>query len=149
VSRATRIGLVLLVAASAPLALAFEAGVRQLLGLPELDEVRHLLRPTATGAAWALAGLCVVAAALGLGAQRRWCEGRMRVAAAAGEDPARAVMDRTFLAMSIPQVPAVLSTVAFMTGSELAPVLAAMAISTVGVLAQGLQWEALLARARR
>lgn len=110
--------------------------------------MRTFFGPAATDAAWAFVVACVVAAVGGVWLQRRWCERRMAAARAAGDDEARAVMDRTFLSMSIPQVPAILATVAFMSGAALTPVLAAMAISTVGVLAQGVQWEALLASTR-
>lgn len=146
--RGTRIGVVVLVAASAPAALALESLLRRLILPPEFDDVREFFGPPATDAAWLFAGLCVLAALGGVLAQRRWCHDRMQRARDKGEDPAAAAMDRTLLAMSIPQVPAILSTVAFMSGAELTPVLASMGISTAGVLAQGVQWEALLAAAR-
>jgi hypothetical protein len=149
VGRGTRIGVVVLVAASAPGALALETFLRRLILPPEFDDVREFFGPAATDAAWFFAASCVLAALVGVAAQRRWCRDRMRRAREDGDDPTRAAMDRTFLAMSIPQVPAILATVAFMSGAELRPVLVAMAISTLGVLAQGVQWEALLAAARR
>jgi hypothetical protein len=148
VGRGTRIGVVVLVAASAPAALAIETLLRRLILPPDFEEIRRFFEPTATDAAWIFAAACVLASVAGLFAQRRWCRDRMQRARAEGEDPARAAMDRTFLSMSIPQVPAILATVAFMSGAALTPVLVAMGISTLGVLAQGVQWEALLFAAR-
>ena len=130
------------------MALGFESLVRHFVMPAELAEIRGFFAPMATTAAWVFAAACILADGLGMVLQRRWCLARMELARADGSDLARAAMDRTFLAMSVPQVPAILATAAFMSGSELVPVLVAMAISSVGVVAQGLQWEALLARAR-
>ena len=146
--RGTRIGVVLLVAISAPLAFASESLIRKLLLPPEFDEVREFFAPSATSFAWGCVVLCVLAALFGLWVQRRWVRERTRRAREEGSDVGKAAMDRTFLSMSIPQVPAILSTVAFMSGSELMPVVVAMGISSTGVIAQGLQWEVLLADMR-
>jgi hypothetical protein len=131
------------------MALALESGLRRLILPPEFEEVRTFFGPAATDAAWAFVVACALAAPAGIWLQRSWCRARMQRARDEGGDEARAAMDRTFLSMSIPQVPAILATVAFMSGAELTPVLAAMAVSTLGVLAQGVQWEALLSAARR
>lgn len=146
--RGTRIGVVLLVAISAPLAFASESLIRRLLLPPEFDDVREFFGPGATTFAWGCVALCVLAALCGVWVQRRWVRERTRRAREEGTDVGKAAMDRTFLSMSIPQVPAILSTVAFMSGSELMPVVVAMAVSSTGVIAQGVQWELLLAQMR-
>jgi len=147
--RAARIGVVALVATSAPLALAFETLLRRLLLPPELEALRGDLGPLATDIAWLLTAACVAAAALGLWLQRRWCLRRVQETRSRGGDVPRALTDRTFLSMSVPQVPAILATVAFGWGSAATPVIAAMVISSLGVVAQGAQWERLLAVTRR
>lgn len=146
--RGTRISVVLLVAISAPLAFASESLIRKLVLPPEFDEVRDFFGPGATSFAWGCVALCVLAAVFGIWVQRRWVRERTQRAREEGTDVGKAAMDRTFLSMSIPQVPAILSTVAYMSGSELTPVVVAMVISSVGVIAQGIQWEVLLADTR-
>jgi hypothetical protein len=140
---------VALVATSAPLALGFETLLRGLLPAPELEGLRRDLGPLATDAAWALAASCAAASGLGLWLQRRWCLRGAEDARARGGDLSRALADRTFLSMSAPQVPAILATFAFTWGSAPAPVIAAMVISSLGVLAQGAQWEWLIGVLRR
>jgi hypothetical protein len=145
--RAARFGISALVAASPPLALAGETVVRAFVMPPETAQLRVLAGPTATTVAWALAAAALVAAGLALWLQRRWCRAHLERAIARNEDPSRALLDRTFLSMSVPQVPAVLATMAFTAGSDLAPVLACMAVAAAAVLAQALQWERILAAA--
>jgi hypothetical protein len=147
-SRPTRIGVVVLVATSAPAAFTFESLIRQLLLPPEFEDVRVFFAEGATMVAWGCVVACVFAALAGYRVQRRWTQQRVEAAKREGTDVDKAVMDRTFLSMSIPQVPAIASTVAFMSGGDLWPVIIAMVISSSGVIAQGIQWEALLERAR-
>lgn len=139
---------VLLIAASAPLALALETLLRNYVLLPmvgaELRELREFFWPELTDelrqtvlthAAWVLVAVTVLAGVLGVVLLRRVAR-RQRDAAG--------VRDAVFLLTSIPQVPAILATLCFAFGSRLGPVLVSMAISTAFVLAQGRVGERLL-----
>lgn len=139
---------VLLIAISAPLALAIETLFRvQVLGRilgPALDEVRTYFSPQTTAMAYLMVGATVVAGVVGIVATRAAVR---RIASE--PDPARRarlLRDRTLLLTSIPQIPAIVATLCFTAGAELAPVLVAMAISTVFVLVQGFAGERTLAR---
>ncbi len=154
---------VLLVAVSAPLALALETVLRNFVIVPmigpELEEIREFYWPALTDelreaalthAAWILVGVCALAGVLGVvllrGAARRGIE---RARAEPNADPAELarieVRDRILLLTSIPQVPAILATLCFAFGSRLLPVLVCMVVSTGFVVAQGLVGERLLA----
>ena len=133
---------VLLIAASAPLALGLETLLRRhllapIVGPAELAMVRTFLSPTLTAAAWALAPVTVAAGAVGLFALRR-------TVVRGGSE--RVLRDRLLLLTSIPQVPAILATLTFMLGARLAPVLVVMALSTVCVLTMGFVGEAQVRR---
>ena len=128
------------VAVSTPLALVLETALRTVLFPPEFEEVRLWLRPTITPWVWSMPVLAGVATLLGLRLQR-WYAARQLAALPAHrqtpEKQAAAHFDALMLSTSAPQVPALLATIAFMLGSELAPVLAAIVAGTAGVLVQG------------
>ncbi|MFO7564137.1 MAG: hypothetical protein R6X02_15940 [Enhygromyxa sp.] len=139
---------VLLIAASAPLALGIEVALRELVLVPmigaELRELREffwpaltdeLRRATLTQTAWALVGATMLAGGLGVALLRR---------AARRERERDELRDQLLLLTSIPQVPAVLAILCFAFGSSLPPVLLSMSISTGFVLAQGWVGERLL-----
>ena len=140
VSRAKFYGVLAIVAASTPLALGVETLMRRLTFPPEFDDVRMWLRPTITPWVWITPVLCAVATPLGAALQR-WLVRRdlARVPAEQRTETKRiaAEFDALLLSTSAPQLPAVLATLAFMVGSGLAPVVAAMVIGTAGVLVLG------------
>lgn len=129
-----------LVAISTPLALALETGLRQIMFPPEFDEVRMWLRPSITPWVWIAPVLCALAVPVGLRIQR-WLVTRdlARLPTEERTEARRvsAEFDALLLSTSAPQLPAVISTFAFMVGSHLLPVLVAMAVSTAGVLFLG------------
>jgi hypothetical protein len=134
-------GLLAIVAISTPLALVVETGLRALLFPPDFEEVRAWLRPAITPWVWLMPVLAALSTLLGLRLQR-WYAARQFAALAPRNQTddgwAAANFDALMLSTSAPQVPALIATVAFMLGSELTPVLVAIATGTAGVLVQGL-----------
>lgn len=135
-----RTSTLLLVATAAPVAYAMETGLRALLLPAELEAIRAELSEPLTEVAWWLCGLGVPAVLLGLWAQRALL--RRLLARLPEPLPAqreRAATEAFLLASSIPQIPALLATVASLGGASPWPVVATLAVSTAGVLAQGLR----------
>ena len=151
-----RTTLLVMTIVAAPLALGFETLLRHLMFPPEFDLIRDMLRSTLTAVAWVLVAVCVLLGFVGLRLQRRSVEraraqaGSMRVPSAfsdpgrgspAGGAPpdlvARARTGGFMLGATIPQIPAILATFAFMFGASLLPVLVAIGVVTafVAVLA--------------
>jgi hypothetical protein len=136
----------LLLAVSAPIALAFETLLRtqvvaRVIG-PDFNLAREFFSPTLTRCSWALAFITVVAGILGVALvpmDARRVEEAARRTGRELDHPARVrqVVGRLFLLSSIPQAPAILATFCFTFGSRLPPVLLAMAVSTAAVVAQG------------
>ena len=129
--------LIALTAAAAPAALALETLLRWSIFPDDFELVRELLRPTLTIVAWVLCAVCAIAALVGIGVQQRLgARAVAKLGAARSDDRvSRARLGGFFLAASIPQVPAVLATFAFMLGASIVPVLVAIAIVTVAVVA--------------
>jgi hypothetical protein len=144
-SRTTRGALVLLTVVAAPVALASETALRKLLFPPEFEEVRALLEPSLTPVGWALVGVAVVLAVAAVPLRRRLgARAVAKLPEARRADPAEVARAQTgafMLAASVPQLPAIASTMAFMFGASVAPVLVAVAVSTVGVVLQALWGE--------
>lgn len=140
-SRAKFFGVLALVAVSTPLALAFETGLRRIMFPPEFDDVRMWLRPSITPWVWIAPVACVIAVPLGFALQR-WLVARdlARFPEQERTDARRtaAEFDALLLSTSAPQLPAVISTFAFMAGSHLSPVIAAMVVATAGIMVLGL-----------
>jgi hypothetical protein len=130
--------LIVLTAVAAPAALGFETLLRWLIFPDDFELVRELLRPTLTIVAWALCAVCAVAAVAGVTVQQRLASRAVaKLGPAADADRvARARLGGFLLAASIPQVPAVLATFAFMFGASIVPVLVAITIVTVAVVVQ-------------
>ena len=132
--------LLVLIAASTPLALAVETGIRHLILPPEFEQVRLWLRPRVTPWAWAMVPATVVATLFGLKLQR-WLYRREHSRLLTRLDPAaahdKAVFESLMLSTSAPQLPALAATIGFMLGSALLPVLVAIAVATAGVLVLG------------
>jgi hypothetical protein len=135
-----------LTALAAPVALGFETVLRHLLFPPEFEQFRAFLEPVLTPFAWVLGLLAGAASLAGFALQRRLTE--KRLARVTADDVAirhAQVLGVFLLTASVPQIPAILSTFAFMFGASIAPVLAGIAICTAGVVAQAMRVEGLSA----
>jgi len=133
-------------AIAAPVALGFETLLRKLLFPANFEEVRSLLRSDLTPVAWALVGLTAAAGVGGLVLQRTLVERAVRKLPARRqrpEDVERARVGAFLLAASVPQVPAVVTTFAFMFGAPLLPAIASISVVTVAVLAQAIRTRAI------
>lgn len=147
---------VLVIAISAPFALAFETLFRTeilapILG-PDFNMVRGIFSPTLTSVAWALVGCTALGGAVGVGVlpaslrragvvappEARGVDAPARDAREAREAREKRAIERLFLLTSIPQAPAILATFCFTFGALLLPVVIAMALSTLFVLLQGI-----------
>jgi hypothetical protein len=136
--RAWRRGWVLLfIASAAPAAFGVEAAARALFFPPDFEPIRAELEPTLTTVAWVLLVLTLGSIPLGL-ACNRWLV-RRGLAGVAEPTPARrerVELEALLLSSSIPQLPALLATVAAMGGARATPVVVTLVVSTVGVLLQ-------------
>ena len=132
------------VAASTPAALLIEKLVRRFLLPPEMEDLREWLRPQLAPVAWALVVLAVAAVGLAFRLQGRIYSYALATKKAAAAPEARRVeharLETLLLATSVPQLPALLATIAFTFGADALPCLAAVAVGTLGVVAQ---WPAL------
>lgn len=144
-----RTGTLALVAATvlaAPLALAFESLLRWLVFPPDFEAVRAFLEPVLTPVAWLLVVISALAGVVGALAQRALVARKIaRLGPGAAPVQIEAARNQVFLiTASIPQLPTIASTFAFMFGASLVPTLVGVGVCTVSVLAQG----ALLVRVR-
>lgn len=142
----------MLIAISVPIFLGVETLLRvYVLGPlygPLLAEVRALYWPQvsaemiaarATGLAWILIGVTVVAGSVGIMLLRGVIR---RASSATGERPTPAKIRDTLLLMtSIPQVPGLVSTLCLAGGAEWTPVLICVGVSTSFVVVQGFVGE--------
>ena len=130
-----------LIAVSMPMGLGIEQVLQRVVRSPDIDAARAAMGPTLAPVAWALVALTAVTVALGVGL-RRWLVARgMARLGARRDDPAardRVALEALYLATSVPQVPALLATVASLAGAPFVPVVVAAVVSTVGVVALGL-----------
>jgi len=131
--------MLLFVGGAAPIAFGLEMVLRALLSPASFERARAELRPTLTPVAWVLFALCVPAVVLGW-STNRWLVRRElgRLREPTPTQRARVELEALLLATSIPQLPALLAIVASMFGAEILPVLLTLAVSTAGVVAQGL-----------
>lgn len=136
--RSNRRWIIVFTATAVPVALAFETLLRAVLLPPEFEEVRGLLGPAMTQAAWIMVGLTLVTVLLGIALQRWLTRRKVAQARARGValDEAQASMGPFLLAASIPQAPAILAALSFLVGAEPLPVLLAVGLSTAGVCVQ-------------
>ncbi len=140
-SRARLYGLLGLIAASTPAALAVESLLRRLLFPPDFGQVRAWLGPTLTPWAWGMVPLTLVTTGFGwwlFGALTRRELGRVRPGLTAEQAHAKARFEALMLASSAPQVPAVAATLLFMAGASIVPVAVTMGVATLGVVSLGL-----------
>lgn len=133
-------GLLAIIGLSTPTAMVAETVMRRLVMPPEVETLRDWLRPVITP--WVWWAIPATAVAVVVGARlHRWLYRRELPRHLTRLPPERAREKAEFealmLSTSAPQLPALAATIAFMFGSELAPVLAAIAAGTVGVLGMG------------
>lgn len=146
-------GLLAFIAASTPLALAVETGLRRVFFPPDFADLRLLLRPILTPWMWWVIPTVIPMTVLGFGVQRFITRRQLsQIPSAEERSPDRieaASFDALMLSTSCPQIPALISTFGFMFGSELRPVLVTIAVATIGVLSLGLTLpRATMGRAR-
>ena len=126
---------------AAPVALGFETVLRWILFPADFELVRELLHPVLTPVAWFLGGVAAVASFAGLALQRRMTA--RRLSRLPGEPDLDARYREVFavflLTTAVPQIPAILSTLTFMFGASLLPVLVGIGLSSVGVVTQALR----------
>lgn len=145
-----RPGVVALIAVAAPAVLGLETAARALLLPAPLALLRQEMRPTLTPIAWALLALTALSVPLAFWAWRALSRRLLAKveaigpAAPAADEKRRgeARFEAMFVATSIPQLPAILSTLLLTAGSDALPVLAAMGLSTAAVIAIGLSARA-------
>lgn len=130
---------------AAPAALGFETLLRALLFPPDFEIFREFLRPVLTPLAWVLGLIAAAASLAGLAFQRASAEKRIARLPRDADDDARygQVLGVFMLTAAIPQVPAILSTFAFMFGASLLPVLVGVGLCSAGVLGQALRVSSL------
>lgn len=127
-----------LIALTSPLSLGLETGLRTLLFTRDMIDLRAMARPTMTPIAWGAAALTLLAVFVGVGVHRAAFAHALESRDA--RDPAaveRARLQALYVASSVPQVPALVATLLFTAGSELAPVAVSLALSAVGVMVMG------------
>lgn len=126
---------------AAPVALAVETGLRLLIFPEEFELVREFLAPILTPVAWALGAVAAIAGFAGLFLQRRMTDRRLAKLPAGAEAGARyqAVFAVFLLTTSVPQIPALLATFAYMFGASIVPVLVGVGVCSVGVVSQALR----------
>lgn len=124
-------------AVATPAALAIETTARVLFLPPDLNAFRLELEPALTPVAWGLLVLAAASVPLGFAAKRSVTKRLVEKVNAYGgseEKLAEARFEAVFVAASIPQIPALLATVALTAGSSALPVLLAVGLSVVAVL---------------
>lgn len=125
---------------AAPAALGLETVLRLLLFPDDFDLVRGFLREYLTPVAWVFVLVAAIGAAVGLKLQRALAEQRVsRLPPDAPLSARYAAVVGVFLLTTVaPQLPSILVTFCFMFGSSIVPVLAGIAVTTVGVVLQAL-----------
>jgi hypothetical protein len=136
---------------AAPVALVVETGLRLLIFPDDFELVRGFLNPMLTPVAWVLGVVAGVAGFAGLGLQRRMSAKRLgKLPPGAGvSDRYQAVFAVFLLTTSVPQIPALLATFAYMFGASLVPVLVGVGVCSVGVVSQALRVPRLAEEAAR
>lgn len=129
---------------AAPVALGLETVLRRILFPAEFEGFRAFLEPVLTPIAWCLGLVAGAASVIGLALQRRLTEKRLARIPEASLHLRHGQVSAVFLlTASVPQIPAIFSTFAFMFGASIWPVLAGMAICTIGVALQAARLRAL------
>lgn len=132
--------LLAVIAVSTPFALVVETVMRELLFPPDFELVREWLRPTLTRWAWVTPPLAAAFTLFGLRLHNWYAARQVAKLPQERRTPdavARAHFDALILSTSMPQIPALLATFAFMMGASVTPVVVAMVVATAGVLTLG------------
>lgn len=137
--------LIVLTVLAAPMALGLETALRILLFPPVFEELRQFIHEPLTIVAWVLGMLAIAGVWAGLAVQRRMVEKKLnKLPEGSGfEERHGAAVGVFLLTASIPQIPALLCTLAFTFGASLVPVLVSIAICTIGVVAQAMRLKPL------
>lgn len=132
---------------AAPGALAFETLLRTLLFPEEFELIREFLAPTLTPVAYVVAVLIALFAVVGVLLQKRLSTKRLAKLPAEADAGVRfrAILGVFLLTSSVPQIPTILSTFAYMFGASLVPVLIGIGLCSVGVVVQAVRVSALSA----
>lgn len=128
----------LVIALATPGALGLETLARVLLLPAELEALRIELRPALTPLAWGLLAMTGLAVPLGVATQRVMRRRSLAKVEATGGGPkkrAEARFEAMFVGTSVPQIPAILATLALTAGSEALPVVLAVVLSAAAVVA--------------
>ena len=129
---------------AAPVALGFETLLRSLIFPSEFQLFREFLRPYLTPFGWALTAVIGLASVAGLSLQARFTRRSLERLPADRPDQRYGAAFAVFLlTTALPQIPTLLSTFAYMFGSELAPVLTGVGICSIGVVGQAIRVGAL------
>lgn len=132
------LGITLLVALATPAALGLETLARVLLLPAELEQVRVELRPVLTPLSWGLLVATCAAVPVGAAVRRSMLRRSLaKVEATAGGPKRRAEarFEAMFVGTSVPQIPAIFATLALTAGSAPLPVVLAVAVSALAVVA--------------
>ncbi|MFK7985162.1 MAG: hypothetical protein AB8I08_03950 [Sandaracinaceae bacterium] len=129
---------------AAPGALAFETLLRKLLFpvlVPEFELIREFFAPMLTPVAYVVSVFIALFAVVGLLLQKRMSEKRLaKLPEDADRDMRfRAILGVFLLTSSVPQIPTILSTFAYMFGASLVPVLIGIGLCSLGVVAQAVR----------
>jgi hypothetical protein len=134
-------GLLAIIGLSTPAALVVETAARRLFMPAEVEQIRAWLGPIITPWVWWTLPATVLATLAGAWLYR-WLYrrelARLRLRRPLAEAHQKAEFEALMLSTSAPQLPALAATMSFTLGADLGPVLAAIAVGTVGVLAMGL-----------
>lgn len=127
---------------AAPAALGIETGLRLLLFPDDFDLIREFLRPNLTPVAWGFAVVAGIGAVAGLVIQKKL------VARRVAKLPEEAnTLDRRYqaafgvflLTTAVPQIPSIFATFCFTFGSSIVPVIAAITLTSIGVVGQAVR----------
>lgn len=131
--------LVLMIALASPAALGVETLLRWLVFPDDFEVLRQFLEPYLTPIAWGLAAITLLAALAIAPLYRASVKQKLARLPADATPASRAAAwnGPLLLVSSLPQVPALFATIAFMLGAGLAPVASCMVLSTLGVLVPG------------
>jgi hypothetical protein len=125
----------LVIALATPAALGVETLLRVLLLPAEIAGLREDLRPALTPLAWGLVALTCLAVPLGFATRSAMERRLLAKAEPTPKKRAEAAFEAVFVGTSVPQIPALLATIALTAGAEALPVLLAVGVSAAAVVA--------------
>lgn len=134
-------GILALIAVSTPAMLGIESMLRWLMLPPEFEQIRAWLGPSITPYVWGLAAAAAVAAPIAFRLQRVLVRRTLARQSLAHQEEGiedKARFDALILSTSVVQVPALLAAICYLLGAALLPVVVAIVVATIGVIAQGI-----------